>query len=104
MFHELTMWREKVPARVMELPADRTLRLPPARGETVIRVERGTVVVTREGDGEDHVLGAGAELRLPGRGLAVAWALAESRVVVWHDRRGGVAPRRGLPVPVGAEV
>ncbi len=43
--------------------------------------------MTREGDPEDHVLQAGAELRVPGRGLAVAWALEPSRVEVRRNGR-----------------
>ena len=43
-----------------------------------ISVERGLVVVTREGDPVDHLLGAGQVLVLPGRGKVVAWALEPS--------------------------
>jgi hypothetical protein len=46
----------------------------------VVRVERGTVLVTREGDREDHVLEAGDELVLPRRGTAVAWAFTPAAV------------------------
>jgi hypothetical protein len=55
-----------------------TVRFPRRRGPTVVRVERGTVLVTREGDGEDHVLEPGDELVLPRRGLAIAWAFTEA--------------------------
>jgi hypothetical protein len=68
------------------LARDQVLRLPAGREGSWIRVEAGTVVVTREGDPADHVLQAGAELRLPGRGLAVAWALEPSQIEV---RAGG---------------
>jgi hypothetical protein len=57
-----------------------TLRLPPRAGGQWLRVDRGQVMVTLEGDAEDHVLGPGEELVLTGRGLAVAWALEASRV------------------------
>ncbi|MCM2332562.1 MAG: DUF2917 domain-containing protein [Anaeromyxobacteraceae bacterium] len=83
--------------RTLDLPRDGTVRLPPGRGETVVRAVLGTVVVTREGDAEDHVLTPGAELRLPPAGLAVAWAMAASRIQVWHERRGGAAHGHRLP-------
>jgi len=71
---------------VQVLRRDQVLRLPAWRDGASVRVQSGMVVVTREGDPEDHVLQAGAELSVPGRGLAVAWALEPSRVEV---RRGG---------------
>ncbi len=72
----------RVAGGVRELGRDETLRLPLGRGRVVLRVASGCVLVTREGDPEDHVLGAGEELPLVGRGLAVAWALVPSSVVV----------------------
>jgi DUF2917 family protein len=68
--------------RVWQLARDATLRLPPARGGILVRAERGTVLVTQAGDPEDHVLGAGEEVRLPPGGLAVAWALTPSVLAV----------------------
>lgn len=47
-----------------------------------VRVERGTVLVTQEGDLEDHVLEQGGELLVPAGGLAVAWAFTDARVSV----------------------
>jgi hypothetical protein len=47
-----------------------------------IRVETGVVVVTREGDPEDHVLRAGETVVLPRRGKVVAWALQPARATV----------------------
>jgi hypothetical protein len=84
---------------VRDLARDQVLRLPGGREGSWIRVDEGTVVVTREGDVEDHVLQAGAELRLPGRGLALAWALEPSRIQV----RGGAeraAERPAAPHPL----
>ena len=43
-------------------------------GGTIVRVERGTVLVTQEGDLDDHVLERGDEFVLSTPGLAVAWA------------------------------
>jgi hypothetical protein len=56
-------------------------------------VEAGTVLVTREGDLDDHVLEPGDEILVRPGGLAVAWAFADARVVVFP-----IAPAR-LPVP-----
>lgn len=59
------------------LAVDEVLRLP-AGG--AVRVEAGQVVITIEGDAVDHVLDPGAELALPRRGRALAWALAPSQI------------------------
>jgi hypothetical protein len=75
-------------AGTWELVADATLRIPRRKGH-VVEVERGLVLVTREGDPEDHVLEPGMELRLGGRGLAVAWALAPSTL---HVREASARP------------
>ena len=45
-----------------ELAENQTMRLPRRRVATVVRVERGTVLVTQQGDYEDHVLEQGDEL------------------------------------------
>lgn len=80
-----------------ELGENETIRLPRRHGATVVRVERGTVLVTRGGDRDDHVLEAGDELVLPRRGLAVAWSFTPS-VVSIRDGLRVVAP------PAEAEV
>jgi hypothetical protein len=67
-----------------ELAADETMRLP--RGRFVVRADRGTVLVTQEGDLEDHVLEAGDELVLARQGLAVAWAFTDAAVTVREAR------------------
>ena len=76
-----------------DLARDATLRLPRPRRGAVVEVERGLVLVTREGDGEDHVLSSGMSFSLEGRGLAVAWALAPSTLRV----RARPARREGAP-------
>ncbi len=48
--------------------------IPRNRRGSVVRVHRGTVLVTQQGDREDHVLEPGDELPLRRRGRAVAWA------------------------------
>ena len=63
------------------LAENRTLRWPGGLSPRLVRVERGRVVVTLEGDGNDYVLDGGEEMVLPGGGLAVAWALQPSLVV-----------------------
>src|SRR5512144_2803023 len=55
----------------------------------VVRVERGTVLVTRQGDLEDHVLEPGDEPVLPRGGLAVAWAFTEATISVREAVRTG---------------
>lgn len=67
---------------IWELGKDETSHLPGARGPVAIRVQRGLVLVTREGDPEDHVLRAGDALVVPPRGKVVAWALEPTRATV----------------------
>jgi Protein of unknown function (DUF2917) len=52
----------------------------------VVRVDRGTVLVTRQGDVQDHVLEPGDELKVPRGGLAVAWAFTDARISVREAR------------------
>ena len=63
-----------------DLAENQAMRLPRRRAATVVRAERGTVLVTRRGDREDHVLEAGDELVLPRGGLAVAWAFTDASI------------------------
>lgn len=65
-----------------ELEKDATLRLAADRGGIFVEVDRGTVLVTREGDPEDHVVAPGEPARLAGGGLVVAWALTPARLRV----------------------
>ncbi len=98
-WREWRSWWRGGGGEVRDLGRDQVLRLPGGRDGAWVRVEHGTVVVTREGDPEDHVLQAGTELRLAGRGLSVAWALEPSRIEV----RGGAnhaAERPAVARPV----
>jgi signal transduction histidine kinase len=85
------------PAATRELVENGTTSFPRRKVPVVVRVERGTVLVTREGDLDDHVLEAGDELVLPPGGLAVGWAFTAATISVREDRRRdgagqGVAP------------
>jgi len=71
------------------------MRLPRGRFGTVVRVEHGSVLVTREGDPEDHVLGAGDEIVLPAAGLAVAWAFTDAAVSVREAASTASSPPTG---------
>lgn len=57
---------------------DATLRVKPGRGGLELRCEAGTLVVTRAGDPEDHVLEAGDRIRVVPRDQAVVWALSDA--------------------------
>ena len=61
---------------------DELVRMTPGRSGVVFRVSRGSLLVTQAGDLQDHVLGTGEELRLSGPGMAVAWALEPTSLVV----------------------
>jgi hypothetical protein len=79
----LAAWgRNGVGERCLELERDGTWAAEIGRGGTEVRCTEGVVLVTCEGDPEDHVLSAGSVFvaRRPGR-LAV-WALAPARVRV----------------------
>jgi hypothetical protein len=60
------------------LAENAVMPLPRGRSATVVRVESGTVLITQEGDLEDHVLVSGDEILLRARGLAVAWAFTKA--------------------------
>jgi hypothetical protein len=68
--------------RSWQLRKDETSNLSGSRGPVAIRVESGLVLVTREGDPEDHLLRAGEVVVLPPRGKVVAWALEPARATV----------------------
>ena len=69
-----------ITATTWQLAENTTMRLPRGRRARIVRVESGTVLVTQEGDVEDHVLEAGDEIVLRARGLAVAWAFTHARL------------------------
>jgi Protein of unknown function (DUF2917) len=61
-----------------DLDENSVMRLSRRGVEVVVRVDHGTVLVTRQGDLEDHVLEAGDELRIRSGDLAVAWAFTDA--------------------------
>jgi DUF2917 family protein len=61
---------------------NRTLRLWPGRDGLLVGCDTGSVLVTLQGDPEDHVLEVGQELHVCGRGLVVVWALSNASVTV----------------------
>jgi hypothetical protein len=68
--------------RSWQLGKNATSHLSRSHGPVAIRVESGLVLVTREGDPEDHVLRAGEAVVLPPQGKVVAWALEPARATV----------------------
>lgn len=87
--------------REWELDRDATVRLDSDGRGIQVRADRGTVLVTREGDREDHVLEPGDTLLVTGRGLVVAWALAPAHLTVEHVPEGAL-PRAGRPLHAAA--
>lgn len=85
-----------------ELGENETMRLPHRHGATVVRVERGTVLVTRGGDRDDHVLEPGDELVLPRRGLAVAWSFTPAVVSVRDGLRVIAREEDAVDAPAAA--
>jgi hypothetical protein len=83
-------------SRTWKLAGNATLRLPRTGKAMVVRVGRGTVLVTQEGDLEDHVLERGDELVLPCGGLAVVWAFTDAAISV-----GNAAPAQQSSVAAG---
>jgi hypothetical protein len=83
--------------RGWKLAENATMRLPRGRSSTVVRVERGTVLVTQRGDREDHVLEPGDELVLEGGGLAVAWAFTAASISMRDALVGSETPRAAQP-------
>ncbi len=65
-----------------DLDENESMVLPHRSRENVVHVHRGTVLVTQQGDREDHVLEPGDELPLRRRGRTVAWAFTPASISV----------------------
>lgn len=85
-----------------ELARDATVRLEAGGRGIQLRADRGTVLVTREGDREDHVLEAGETLLVTGKGLVVAWALSAAHVTVDRVPEGALPRTGGRPLHAAA--
>lgn len=68
------------------LAGNETLRLSAG---IEVRCHSGTVLVTQEGDLDDHVLEAGDACRTRPRGRVVAWALSDAELSVSPMERAG---------------
>jgi hypothetical protein len=87
--------------RDLELGRDQTVRLQQGARGILVRADRGTVLLTREGDREDHVLEPGESLLVSGPGLVIAWALAPAHLTV-EQAPEGASPRHGHPLHAAA--
>ncbi len=89
-----------------DLEENEALPIPCRRPGATVRVHRGTVLVTQEGDREDHVLEPGDELALRPGGRAVAWAFTEATLSMAPPAAGSRGARlaRGRAVPGSDEM
>ena len=69
----------------------------------IVRVRRGNVWLTEEGDSRDHFLGAGQEFRITRRGTALISALEASVLSLASSRAARLAERIGL-VRAGTDI
>jgi hypothetical protein len=88
--------RLEPPPGCWQVRDNETLSLRPGRGGVLLRPQRGTFLVTQEGDPLDHLLGQGDEFRAAGRRLVVAWALSDGAIAADPvPSHGPEAPRPG---------
>ncbi len=82
-------WPRRAPrstARPFRLDRDATIAFRPGRAGLTLSCRSGAFLVTQEGDGDDHVLGAGDVFHTGAPGRVVAWAF-EAGVLVGPARR-----------------
>lgn len=70
--------RRQAATPLWRLARDATVRVQAGRAGIELLCEAGTLLVTRAGDQEDHVLQPGDRIRLSRRDHAVIWALREA--------------------------
>jgi hypothetical protein len=75
------------PPTAWELAENAAVRVSRPGADVIVHVDRGTVLVTRQDDVEDHVLEAGDELIVRRGGLAVAWAFTDAAISVRESAR-----------------
>ena len=93
----------KVEPQRVELAADEAVSVIAARG-TEVRVDRGLVWITQEGDGDDYIVTAGSRYCSGYSGTIVVSALSgASRVSVWwiDPKRSGGYARSGVWLAYG---
>ena len=77
----------------LDLERDAAWSAAVGRGGLEVRCARGALLVTVEGDPEDHELSPGEAFVPSRRGRLVAWALAPARLLVRRgSRSAGTAP------------
>ena len=76
------MKRKTIEARQECMRGNTARSMRPGRRGLALRCESGLVVVTQQGDRDDHELLPGEEFRTPRRGRVVAWALVDSAFTV----------------------
>lgn len=91
---KLKRTRTGAAAVACHLAENAAMRVSRRGAPVVVGVQRGTVLVTRKGDIEDHVLERGDELFVPGGGLAVAWAFTDATLSLREAGDGDAPPFR----------
>ncbi len=86
--------------RTMPMCRDETWAVRPGRRGLALRSQRGTLLVTQEGDPLDHVLEAGEEFTTTRRGLVVVWALSAGALAVDRSPAAKDAPVAEVQVEV----
>jgi len=92
---ELTMKRKAMTLRTIDLGYEQ-LFLVEGGPDTRVRVLYGGTWLTEEGVTGDSVIGAGEEVSLQARGIALLEGLSESRLQIVEPPRGGISQQAGL--------
>jgi hypothetical protein len=76
---------------MLELAQSQTWSAEVGRSRIAVRVRVGEVWITRQGDPEDHILGAAHTLEVDGKGRVAVMALTPARLEITEP------PPRALP-------